>query len=410
MKGKLIGQEKDERLGENLIQEDMESVYACWLCNFPDIGNRQLCQLWELCGSAEEVYFASRARWGQVLSEKQVKSLVEYTENWKPREEYLRMCSQGIEFWGMWQQEYPVALKEIPDAPFGLFVRGRLPQDGAPAVAIIGARDCSEYGKYMARELGEALGRAGVTVVSGMARGIDGIAQEAALVAGGTSIAVLGSGVDVCYPSQNRALYEELLQKGAVVSSYPLGTPARPQNFPARNRIVSGLADAVIVIEARAKSGTLITVDTGLEQGKEIYAVPGRVTDRLSDGCNYLIKQGAGVVLSPKLFLEELWELWERKQRNDITAGIDKWEEPEKIRKAIRKYEGEEDKVTDIAQELPPELRAIYRVLDNTPKSVEEIGRALSGKYHNLQISTHLMRLCMEKKAIQVSPGQFCRV
>lgn len=438
---------------------EREEIYVCWLCNFPDIGNRQLHQLWELCGSAENVYFADRGRWGQVLSEKQVKSLVEYTASWKPVEEYSRMRGQGIRLLNVRQGQYPQALKEIPDAPFGLFVRGNLPRTKAPTVAIIGARDCSEYGKYMARELGAAMGKAGVTVVSGMARGIDGIAQEAALAAGGTSVGVLGSGVDVCYPSQNRAIYEALIAGGAVVSSYPLGTPARPQNFPPRNRIVSGLADAVIVIEARAKSGTLITVDTGLEQGKEIYAVPGRVTDRLSDGCNYLIKQGAGVILSPKDFLDELWELWECKQgvgsvkggansgvkgsteergmseerltaeekegrsgwsktagEKELRNGQDKAEQVSelqkeriRVRKAIREYKGEEDKIADVLRELSPELGAIYRLLDSTPRSVEEIRNALPPKYQNLQISTYLMKLCMEKRAIQVSPGQFCR-
>ena len=219
------------------------------------------------------------------------------------------MKEQGIRLVTMGDEGYPRRLKDIPDAPYGLFVRGRLQTDDAPAVAVIGARECSEYGRYVAKCLGATLGRRGITVVSGMARGIDGISQEAALEAGGNSIGVLGSGVDICYPAQNRPIYERLIRTGAVISTYPLGTPALPRNFPPRNRIVSGLADAVVVVEARAKSGTLITVDMALEQGREVYIVPGRVTDRLSDGCNRLVKQGAGIVLSPESFLEEIWQL-----------------------------------------------------------------------------------------------------
>lgn len=185
------------------------------------------------------------------------------------------------------------------------FYRGKLPDENEPAVAVIGARECSEYGRYVAEELGQYLGRAGIQVISGMARGIDGISQQAALSAGGTSYGVLGCGVDICYPAQNRRLYEELLEKGGLLSTYAPGTKPLPQHFPPRNRIVSGLSDALIVIEARQKSGTLITVDMALEQGRDVYVVPGRLTDRLSDGCNHLLTQGAGVFLSPESFAED---------------------------------------------------------------------------------------------------------
>ena len=141
-------------------------------------------------------------------------------------------------------------------------------------------------------------------MVSGMARGIDGIAQKAALEAGGASFAVLGCGVDICYPEENRELYDRLLQEGGILSEYPPGMPPEPKLFPPRNRIISGLSDLVLVIEARKKSGTLITVDMALEQGREVYALPGRVSDKLSDGCNRLIRQGAGVATCPEDILE----------------------------------------------------------------------------------------------------------
>ena len=163
------------------------------------------------------------------------------------------------------EKEYPDKLKNIPDAPAGLYVRGKVPVESEITVAVVGARDCSEYGRYVAEELGSFLGKSGVTVVSGMARGIDGISQWAALEAGGTSIGILGCGVDICYPARNRALFDRLSEQGTIISEYPPGTPPRHMNFPARNRIVSGLADAVVVIEARCRSGTLITVDMALE-------------------------------------------------------------------------------------------------------------------------------------------------
>ncbi len=370
---------------------EREGIYACWLCNFPDISNKQLHRLSDLCGGPEAVYQADRKKWGEVLSPKQVESLVQHTAGWKPEAEYRRMRAQGIEVMTIGDERYPQRLRRIPDAPYSLFVRGKLPRADAPAVAVIGARECSEYGRYVAGVLGEALGRRGVTVVSGMARGIDGISQEAAIEAGGYSMGVLGSGVDVCYPAQNRGIYEKLIKTGAVLSTYPLKAPARPQNFPPRNRIVSGLADVVVVVEARAKSGTLITVDMALEQGREVYVVPGRVTDRLSDGCNRLMKQGAGILLSPESFLEEVWQLWETGKKTFSgelpNAFLD---QPKTIG-------------------LSGEQEQVWGALDFNPRTPGEISGLLSGKYPERQIVTWLMQLCMENLAVQVSPGRFCR-
>ncbi len=377
---------------------ERENIYACWLCNFPDIGNKQLHRLADLCGGPEGVYLADKEKWGQVLTPRQVESLARYTAAWKPEAQYRKMKEEGIELVTIGEKGYPRRLKAIPDAPYGLFLRGRLQTDDAPAVAVIGARECSEYGRYVAKCLGATLGRRGITVVSGMARGIDGISQEAALEAGGHSVGVLGSGVDICYPAQNRPIYEKLIRTGAVLSTYPLGTPALPRNFPPRNRIVSGLADAVVVVEARAKSGTLITVDMALEQGREVYIVPGRVTDRLSDGCNRLVKQGAGIVLSPESFLEEIWQLWE-------TGKKEPYSEPE------RQDDSQAANVFLEQQKtagLSGELAEIYKVLDFAPKSPEEICQQLSGRYSEKQIITCLMQLCMESLAVQVSPGRFC--
>lgn len=218
-------------------------------------------------------------------------------------------------------REYPSRLLEIPQAPKQLYVRGKLPEEGVPSVAVIGARDCSYYGQEVAKRLGRLFGENGIQVISGMARGIDGIGQQAALQAGGSSFAVLGCGADICYPRQNQDLYDRLCKQGGVISEYEWGTPPRAGYFPPRNRIVSGLADAVIVVEARKKSGTLITVDMALEQGKEVYAVPGRLVDDLSSGCNYLIKNGAGILLDMEEFMEELWKQYRLKRGGMPQAG-----------------------------------------------------------------------------------------
>lgn len=393
---------------------EKENMYACWICNFPGIGNKQLHRLWELCGGFEAMYFASREKWGRALSEKQVESLAAYTAKWHPEEECRKMREEGIMLVTVWDENYPERLKSIPDAPCFLFVRGKLPAEGAPAIAIIGARECSEYGKYVARQLGGALGGAGAVVISGMAKGIDGISQDAALEAGGSSVGVLGSGVDVCYPAQNKGLYGRLQKNGAVLSPYPMGTPARAQNFPPRNRIVSGLADAVVVIEARVKSGTLITVDMALEQGREVYAVPGRVTDRPSDGCNRLIKQGANVLLDLDEFIGEIWELSEGKLRG--RERVERGGEQAEQRSDRQTGHGADagqgrllESGSRLADKLPAEFAAVYKALDFNPRSLEEIRPQLSGKFQDKQIIACLMRLCMENLAFQVSPGHFCR-
>ena len=225
---------------------------------------------------------------------------------------YQTFLQTGASFVTLEDTEYPYYLKEVFDAPYGMYVKGQIPQT-KKIVAIVGARRCSAYGKKMAQELAYLLGKQGYVVISGMARGIDGIAQRAACEAGGVSFAVLGCGVDVCYPSQNQPLYDKLLETGGILSAYTPGTAPNASLFPPRNRIVSGLADAVVVVEARQKSGTLITVDMALEQGREVYVVPGRLTDRLSDGCNRLLKQGAGILLSPEEFVRELSEIFPQK-------------------------------------------------------------------------------------------------
>ena len=168
----------------------------------------------------------------------------------------------------------------------------------------------------MARQFSEVLAAEGVQIISGMARGIDGISQKSALAAGGKTFAILGCGVDVCYPSEHRRIYNEIQEQGGVISEQTLGSQPLAQFFPARNRLISGLADVVLVIEAKERSGSLITADMALEQGKDVFALPGPVNSQLSKGCHELIRQGAGILLSPEDLLNEMGILYKNKNRN----------------------------------------------------------------------------------------------
>lgn len=205
---------------------------------------------------------------------------------------------------------YPMRLQMLEGMPEELYVEGKLPDDERPSIAIVGARNCSHYGANMAQEYARFLGKAGVQIVSGLARGIDTAAHEGALSANALTFGVLGCGVDICYPSSNRRLFEKMKEQGGVLSEFPLGSPPLAYHFPQRNRVISGLSDAVLIIEAKEKSGSLITADFALEQGKTVFALPGRVGDLLSTGCNRLIYQGAIPAWSPEMILEEMnWNL-----------------------------------------------------------------------------------------------------
>jgi DNA processing protein len=206
-----------------------------------------------------------------------------------------------------WEDEgYPRNLRDIPQAPPVLYMLGSLTPADEWSVAMVGTRSASTYGREAARDLAAGLAANGVTVVSGMARGIDEIAHRAALEAGGRTVAVLGSGVDVIYPAEHKGLAQAIAQAGAVVSDYPMGTQPESANFPPRNRIISGLSKGVVVVEAGEVSGALITTDFAAEQGRDVFAVPGSILSRASKGTNRLIQQGAKLVTGVGDVLEEL--------------------------------------------------------------------------------------------------------
>lgn len=235
-------------------------------------------------------------------------------------------------------EEYPEMLKYIQDPPLVLYARGRIPR--LNTVAIVGSRKASGYGIEAAVKFASDLAYAGILVVSGMARGIDTAAHCGALNAGGETVAVLGCGVDTAYPPENEKLMERITESGAVISEYPPGTPPATFHFPSRNRIISGMSLGTLVVEAGMKSGSLITAKTALEQGREVFAIPGNITNYNSMGTNRLIKDGAKMVLHVDDILDELSfglapiEKAKRKKRSQRTTGL--CENDKKIMKALK--------------------------------------------------------------------------
>ncbi len=217
-----------------------------------------------------------------------------------------RLAEVGVRWLPRSAPAFPGALRSIFDPPAGLFLRGEGASEllDQPAVAIVGARACSPYGRHVARAFGRELAAAGLVVVSGMARGVDGEAHRGALDAGGTTVAVLGCGIDRSYPAAHADLARRICAAGLVVAEYAPGVEPSPWRFPARNRIVAGLAEAIVVVEAREKSGALITADLALEEGREVFAVPGEITSALSAGTNALLRLGATAATSVADVLE----------------------------------------------------------------------------------------------------------
>ena len=224
----------------------------------------------------------------------------------KRAEREVRRCERrGIRLITIDDDDYPAALGELPDAPVLLYLRGTLPER-IVRVAVVGSRRATAYGRRIAMGLGSSLAARGIEVVSGGARGIDTLSHRGALETGGRTTAVLGSGLLNPYPAENEALFEQIAERGAVLSEFELETRPRAENFPRRNRLISGLATAVVVVEATPRSGSLITVTHALEQGREVLAVPGPVSSEQSQGCHRLIQQGAKLVQEVEDILEEL--------------------------------------------------------------------------------------------------------
>jgi DNA processing protein len=282
--------------------------YAYWLANLPGMTPHRSLLLRQNGATAEQLYYMNEKELRALVGveEKLIEQILMSRRAWDLDGAWTRFCESGTGFVSIEEEAYPKRLSMIVNPPYALYYLGELPQEDHRAVAVVGSRLRSAYGSQVAEKLTAALAEAGIDVVSGLARGIDADGHRGALFAGGKSYAVLGCGVDLCYPRANRYLYDKMLTQGGILSEYPPGTPPRPALFPQRNRIIAGLSEVVVVVEARKKSGSLITADYAMEQGREVYALPGRVTDELSCGCNNLIAQGAGILTGVEDFLRDL--------------------------------------------------------------------------------------------------------
>lgn len=284
---------------------------------------------------------------------------------------YAEVEAQGIGFVTMEDVNYPEKLRKTFSAPRYFYYKGSLPGE-RPVVAIIGARKCSHYGSEIAWRIAGELARQGVGVISGLAYGVDKAAHDGALAGGGPTYGVLGCGPDVCYPRGHRDTYDRIITTGGgIISEYPPGTQPLSWFFPQRNRIIAGLSDGILVTEARKKSGTLITVSFGLEYGKNIYAVPGRVDDVLSEGCNYLIKEGAKSTVSAADILE------------DINAVLPGKKSKNNVQKC-RNYEF-------LKNILATNEKMVYASLRLKPKHIEEIQEETGLAPENLSAALEIL-------------------
>lgn len=344
------------------------------------IGPVRLNLLLEAFGSIEEAWHAREHSLKQAgLDAGSLRNLLEVRSTVDLDAEWSVLQSKGIQVLAIRDDQYPEKLRQINGAPIVIYIWGDLRDEDGQGAAIVGTRRLTAYGRSVAREVASTLATWGVTVISGLARGIDGEAHQAALDAGGRTVAVLGSGLDHLYPPEHRKLAQQISQNGAVITDYPLGTKPEGHNFPPRNRIISGLAGAVIVIEAGNSSGALITAGFAADQGREVLAVPGRITDRASKGTNRLIQTGAHPLLSADDVLEVL--------NLELLASAPR------AKSAIP-----EDRIE----------RTVLEALSNEPTHVDE----LQAKCHLpvAQITSTLTLLELRGQARQVGGMQYIRI
>ena len=379
--------------------EQKEILYQLYLAELACHMPQAVRLLLEEYGTAERIWALSDREIGRVgyLKEAQKEEMKAAKKRGLPYLRLEELEKKGIKTVCIEEEAYPFRLREIYDAPYMLFYKGKLPEEEMRPVAVIGARRCSDYGRRAAVYFGRELAKAGVPVISGLAVGIDGLSQSACVEAGGVSYGVLGSGVDVIYPAGNRQLYRDLQERGGVLSEYLPGTRADAWHFPRRNRIISGMADLVLVVEAREKSGTLITVECALQQGREVFAVPGRVGDNLSLGCNRLIRDGAGIATCAEDLVFALQDLGNRTGEEQRVRREEMKERLRRIREEKTAAEAPEG-LAGHPEAWQGERRGrIRRRLLESPASAEELYPVVEEQGGSIQeLLTELMLLEIE--------------
>lgn len=282
--------------------------YWIWFSTIKGLGPIQKKELLAIYETPEKIYNASTDELKTLgILRKGMGDEIEKSKNISLINKYEQyIIKNKIQLINITDENYPKLLKEIYDPPITLFCKGDISLLKQEAFSIVGCRDSTSYGNLMSKEISYNLAKENILIVSGLAKGIDANAHSGALLANGKTIAVLGCGVDIPYPVENIEIYKEILKKGLIISEYIVGTKPEARNFPARNRIISGLSKGVLVVEATQKSGSMITVDFALEQGRNVYAIPGNINSQNSSGTNELIKQGAKLVTNYKEILEDI--------------------------------------------------------------------------------------------------------
>lgn len=283
--------------------------YWIWLSRLSNVNARDLNNLLKKYKTPENIW---RLNFNELLENNIKNEQIEEILNKKNRENLDRdedyLIKNNIDIINIYDKEYPMKLKNIYDPPSIIYIKGNKQILNKISLAIIGCRKCSSYGKETAKYFSKEIAKKNINIISGLARGIDSFSHIGALEAKGTTVAIVGTGLDITYPSENKYLEKNIIdQGGAIISEFAIGTSINKTNFPRRNRIISGIADGILVVEARIKSGTFITVDFALEQGKAIYAIPGNINSITSKGTNDLLKQGAKMVTEIQDILEDFY-------------------------------------------------------------------------------------------------------
>jgi DNA processing protein len=358
----------------------------------PGLASRLSARLLREFGSPEEVFRAPLGRLEACRLPAPVAQAVYKKQSFKRAEKELALTRRidRCRLVNWTEPEYPQNLLQIYDPPVMLYVRGNPEALNLPSISIVGTRRPTLYGTQMAERLGRELAARGLVLVSGMARGIDAIGHQGAMAANGRAVGVLGTGVDVCYPKENRKLYEKVLERGAIVSEFPLGTHPAPENFPIRNRIVAGMPLGVVVVEGAQYSGSLITARLAMEFGREVFGVPGNVTQPVSFAPNQLIKQGAKLITNGADVIEEL--------PTPVRAVLVQAEQPEAEQRNLL-----------AAASLNSSEKKIYELLStDEPKHIDEIVE--SSGLNSSEVLATLFDLEM-KGIIRQTPGkQFSKV
>lgn len=330
----------------------MAMIHWLWLATRPGCSVRFCHGLLEQFGTPEAVWQAGREALSRLprINAARLGALMEKDLAY-PRRIESDCRRQGIQMISLQDPSYPEPLRQIEDPPLVLYVRGTLPDfTSRLSVSVVGTRSCTEYGLHAARYFAGNLAQKGCIIVSGMALGIDGAANRAAVEAGGVTVAVLGSGVDVCYPWEHKKLMEQILRHGAVISEYPPGTEPKGRHFPVRNRIITGLSRGTLVVEAPKRSGALISADLALEQGRDVFAVPGDINRPSCAGCNRLIRQGAAELVQEPSDILSHYDSREAKQQSCQSMSREqKQSRPERIQRSQPSVPPEQTQKSELA-------------------------------------------------------------